>query len=220
MRDLGLLATRLIEDFPEYYDMFSQREFAFDGRAPANTRNRNPLLGLGIGADGLKTGHTQEAGYGLVGSAQQGERRIVFVLSGLSGTSQRADEAEAVVNWAFRQFSTRSYGKSGDVVTRATVWDGSSADVGLALSQDLTTLVPILGDGQVKFNVEYLNPIPAPIKQGDSLGHLVVTIPDLEETRIPLIAAESVPRGGFFRRVLTAGQSFVSQMNAQPENSQ
>jgi D-alanyl-D-alanine carboxypeptidase (penicillin-binding protein 5/6) len=220
MRDLGLLATRLIEDFPEYYDMFSQREFAFDGRASANTRNRNPLLGLGIGADGLKTGHTQEAGYGLVGSAQQGERRIVFVLSGLSGTSQRADEAEAVVNWAFRQFSTRSYGKSGDVVTRATVWDGSRADVGLALSQDLTTLVPVLGDGQVKFNVEYLNPIPAPIKQGDSLGHLVVTIPDLEETRIPLIAAESVPRGGFFRRVLTAGQSFVSQMNAQPENSQ
>jgi D-alanyl-D-alanine carboxypeptidase (penicillin-binding protein 5/6) len=69
--------------------------------------------------------------------------------------------------------------------------------VGLALSQDLTTLVPVLGDGQVKFNVEYLNPIPAPIKQGDSLGHLVVTIPDLEETRIPLIAAESVPRGGF-----------------------
>ena len=220
MRDLGLLATRLIEDFPEYYDMFSQREFAFDGRAPANTRNRNPLLGLGIGADGLKTGHTQEAGYGLVGSAQQGERRIVFVLSGLSGASQRADEAEAVVNWAFRQFSTRSYGKSGDVVTRATVWDGSSADVGLALSQDLTTLVPVLGDGQVKFNVEYLNPIPAPIKQGDSLGHLVVKIPDLEETRIPLIAAESVPRGGFFRHVLTAGQSFVSQMNAQPENSQ
>ena len=88
-------------------------------------------MGLGIGADGLKTGHTQEAGYGLVGSAQQGERRIVFVLSGLSSTNQRADEAEAIVNWAFRQFTTRSFGKSGDVVTRATVWDGSNADVGL-----------------------------------------------------------------------------------------
>jgi D-alanyl-D-alanine carboxypeptidase (penicillin-binding protein 5/6) len=218
MRDLGLLATRLIEDFPEYYDMFSQREFKFDGRAPANTRNRNPLLGLGIGADGLKTGHTQEAGYGLVGSAQQGERRIVFVLSGLSSTNQRADEAEAVVNWAFRQFSTRSFGKSGDVIARATVWDGSSADVGLALSQDLTTLVPVLGDGEVKFDVEFLSPIPAPIAKGDTLGHLVVTIPELEETRIPLIAAESVPRGGFFRRVLTAGQSLLSQVNAHPES--
>ena len=218
MRDLGLLATRLIEDFPEYYDMFSQREFKFDGRAPANTRNRNPLLGLGIGADGLKTGHTQEAGYGLVGSAQQGERRIVFVLSGLSSTNQRADEAEAVVNWAFRQFSTRSFGKSGDVISRATVWDGSSADVGLALSQDLTTLVPVLGDGEVKFDVEFLSPIPAPIAKGDNLGHLVVTIPELEDTRISLIAAESVPRGGFFRRVLTAGQSLLSQVNAQPES--
>jgi D-alanyl-D-alanine carboxypeptidase (penicillin-binding protein 5/6) len=217
MRDLGLLATRLIEDFPEYYDMFSQREFKFDGRAPANKRNRNPLLGLGIGADGLKTGHTQEAGYGLVGSAQQGERRIVFVLSGLSSTNQRADEAEAIVNWAFRQFTTRSFGKSGDVVTRATVWNGSNADVGLALSKGLTTLVPVLGDAQVRFDVEYLNPIPAPISKGDSLGHLVVTIPDLEDTRIPLVAAENVPRGGFFRRVLTAGQSLVSQVKSQSE---
>lgn len=218
MRDLGLLATLLIEDFSEYYDMFSQREFKFDGRAPANTRNRNPLLGLDIGADGLKTGHTQEAGYGLVGSAQQGERRIVFVLSGLSSTNQRADEAEAVVNWAFRQFSTRNFGKSGDVIARATVWDGSSADVGLALSQDLTTLVPVLGDGEVKFDVEYLNPIPAPIAKGDNLGHLVVTTQELEDTRIPLIAAESVARGGFFRRVLTAGQSLLSQVNTQPES--
>lgn len=218
MRDLGLLATRLINDFPEFYDMFAEREFKFDDRAPANTRNRNPLLGLDIGADGLKTGHTQEAGYGLVGSAQQGERRIVFVLSGLSSTNQRADEAEAIVNWAFRQFSTRSYGKTGDVVTRATVWDGSSADVGLALSHDLTTLVPVLGDAHVKFDAEYLNPIPAPINKGDSLGHLVVTIPKLEVTRIPLIAAESVPRGGFIRRVLTAGQSLLLQMNSKSES--
>ena len=218
MRDLGLLATRLITDFPEYYDMFAEREFKFDGRAPANIRNRNPLLGLDIGADGLKTGYTQEAGYGLVGSAQQGDRRIVFVLSGLSSTNQRADEAEAIVNWAFRQFSTRTYGKAGDVVSRATVWDGSSADVGLALSQDLTTLVPVLGNADVKFEIEYLNPIPAPINKGEHLGHLVVTVPELEGTQIPLIAAENVPRGGFFRRVLTAGQSLLSQMNSKPES--
>ena len=218
MRDLGLLATRLITDFPEYYDMFAEREFKFDGRAPANTRNRNPLLGLDIGADGLKTGHTQEAGYGLVGSAQQGDRRIVFVLSGLSSTNQRADEAEAIVNWAFRQFSTRTYGKAGDVVSRATVWDGSSADVGLALSQDLTTLVPVLGNANVKFDIEYLDPIPAPINKSDHLGYLVVMIPELEGTQIPLIAAESVPRGGFFRRVMTVGQSVLSQMNPKPES--
>lgn len=217
MRDLGLLTTRLIEDFPEFYDMFSQTEFEFDGRAPANTRNRNPLLGLGIGADGLKTGHTQEAGYGLVGSAQQGERRIIFVLSGLSSVSQRADEAEAVVNWAFRQFAARNFGKAGDIVTQAKVWDGSSANVGMALSKDLTTLVPVLGTGEVEFEVEYLNPIPAPITKGAVIGNLVVKTPELEDTRVPLVAAEGVARGGFFRRVLTAGQSLLLQANAANE---
>ncbi len=108
LRDLGLLATRLIEDYPQYYPMFSQREFLFDGRAPQNKTNRNPLLGLGIGADGLKTGHTEEAGYGLVGSAKQGDRRVVFVLSGLESAAARAQESESIVNWAFRQFSQRS----------------------------------------------------------------------------------------------------------------
>ena len=89
MRDLALLATRLIEDFPNFYPLFSEETFAFDGRAPTNNSNRNPLLGLGVGADGLKTGHTSEAGYGLVGSAKQGDRRIVFVLSGLPSQAAR-----------------------------------------------------------------------------------------------------------------------------------
>ncbi|MFZ9074053.1 MAG: D-alanyl-D-alanine carboxypeptidase family protein, partial [Paracoccaceae bacterium] len=121
-RDLALLAKHLIVDFPEFYPMFAEKEFAFDGRAPANSRNRNPLLGLGIGADGLKTGHTNEAGYGLTGSAVQGDRRIVFVISGLASTEERAQEAEAIVNWAFRQFSMKSFGKKGTVVAEAPVW--------------------------------------------------------------------------------------------------
>lgn len=94
VHDLAILAQRLITDFPELYGMFSETDFAFDGRAPANTRNRNPILGLGIGADGLKTGHTNEAGYGLVGSAKQGDRRVIFVISGLDSTRARAEEAE------------------------------------------------------------------------------------------------------------------------------
>lgn len=95
MQDLGILAERLINEFPDYYGYFAQKEFAFDNRAPANTTNRNPLLGLGIGADGLKTGHTSEAGYGLVGSAAQGDRRIVFVITGLdSERARREDRAD------------------------------------------------------------------------------------------------------------------------------
>ena len=94
-RDLGILAERLITEFPQYYTYFALREFEFDGRAPANRFNRNPLLGLGIGADGLKTGHTEEAGYGLVGSAMQGDRRVTFVISGLDSAEARAREASA-----------------------------------------------------------------------------------------------------------------------------
>ena len=104
MEDLGLLASRLIREFPEYYGYFAMPTFEFDGRVPSNHRNRNPLLNLGIGADGLKTGHTSEAGYGLVGSAVQGNRRIVFVITGLDSEAARAEEAERVVAWAFRQF--------------------------------------------------------------------------------------------------------------------
>src|SRR6056297_3366680 len=108
MRDLGLLSRHIIEDFPEFYEMFAEREYRFDGRAPSNIYNRNPLLGLGIGADGLKTGHTQAAGYGLVGSAVQGERRVIFAVTGLDSAAQRARESEAIVNWAFRQFARKT----------------------------------------------------------------------------------------------------------------
>ncbi|MBL3567661.1 D-alanyl-D-alanine carboxypeptidase, partial [Rhodovulum sulfidophilum] len=102
MHDLGILAMRLIDEFPEYYGFFGEQEYDYDGRAPQNRFNRNPLLKLGIGADGLKTGHTQEAGYGLVGSALQNGRRVTFVVSGLDSAEQRAEEGERIINWAFR----------------------------------------------------------------------------------------------------------------------
>ncbi len=113
MHDLGVIAVRLIEEFPQYYGYFSLTEFAYDGRSPDNHNNRNPLLALGIGADGLKTGHTSEAGYGLVGSTVQGGRRLVFVISGLSSEAERAEESERIVNWAFRQFVQKTVVKAG-----------------------------------------------------------------------------------------------------------
>jgi len=125
MRDLTLLATRIIEDFPEFYPIFAEKQFAFDGRAPSNVNNRNPLLRLNIGADGLKTGHTAEAGYGLVGSAKQGERRVVFAMTGLDSERARAEESESIVNWAFRQFAERTLVKKGTAVTQLSVVKGS-----------------------------------------------------------------------------------------------
>ena len=217
MRDLALLTKRLILDFPEFYPLFSQKEFLFDGRAPANRLNRNPLLGLGIGADGLKTGHTQEAGYGLVGSAKQADRRLIFVFSGLSTAADRAYEAEAIVKWAFRQFSMKSFGKKDTNIATAPVWNGAVSKVGLALSKDLHVLVPTLSEKSLNFIVEYESPIPAPIKAGQKIGNLIFTTGNMDAVKIPLVALKEVPVGGPFKRVITAVKVLLSKIISAPE---
>lgn len=199
--DLGILALRLIEDFPELYKNFALKEFAFDNRAPSNRFNRNPLLGLGIGADGLKTGHTQEAGYGLVGSAVQDGRRIIFVITGLPSTTARAEEAERIVNWAFRQFTMQTLVPAGDIVVEAPVWLGTRPRVGLTTAQGANVLVPAGAQDQITIEAVYDSPLPAPIAKGDRLGQLVVTIPGTKPSVTPLIAAEDVPEAGFAGRV-------------------
>jgi len=219
MRDLATLADRLITDFTEFYPMFSEREFKFDGRAPANTRNRNPLLGLDIGADGLKTGHTQEAGYGLVGSALQDGRRVIFVLSGLDTMQQRADESEAVVNWAFRQFAVKTYGSAGDVIAQAPVWNGASKTVGLRLTQDASALVPILSENGVTFSVEYDGPLAAPLEQGREVAQLIITVDGLAPRSIPLVADQTVEMGGVITRLTTAAKSLIQTLGTGPEGA-
>lgn len=205
VHDLAVLADRLITDFPEYYPLFSEEVFEFDGRAPSNARNRNPLLKLSIGADGLKTGHTQEAGYGLVGSAKQGDRRVIFVLSGLDSTGQRAEEAEAVVNWSFRNFVERTVANAETPIAEAKLWMGEKKTVGLVPDGDLTVLFPVLGTQNVKAEVVYQGPINAPVKKGQQLAELVIKPEGLPEIRRPLVAAEDVAIGGFVVRMLTVG---------------
>ena len=219
VRDLGLLAERLITDFPEYYPMFAEQTYEFDGRAPANTRNRNPLLGLGIGADGLKTGHTEEAGYGLVGSAKQDDRRIIFVLSGLGSLEDRAQEAETIVNWAFRQFLVKNFGTSGTEVGRATVWNGKSRNVSLLLEGDLNVMLPVLSSSYPSFSIEYVGPIIAPIEKGDRIAELVIKSQDLPETRQALVAGKNVSTGGFFVQIRTAGEYLFNLIFAKSEES-
>lgn len=219
MRDLALLARHLIEDFPDFYPMFAEEEFAFDGRAPQNTRNRNPLLGLGIGADGLKTGHTQEAGYGLVGSAKQGDRRIVFVLSGLPSVQNRAEESQAIVNWAFRQFAERRLAQGGELIAEADVWMGAEPKVGLVPATDLTALVPVLGGDEIEAEVVYTGPIRAPIEKGQQLAELILAPEGLPETRIPLVADRAIERGGFVSRITTASSVLLRKLNEGPEGA-
>lgn len=212
MKDLAILADRLIKDFPTYYPLFSETSFAFDGRAPANTQNRNPLLGLGIGADGLKTGHTREAGYGLVGSAQNGERRVIFVISGLQSERARAEEAEKIVNWAFRQFAKHEVTKAGTQIAQAQVWMGQSTTVGLTTVEDLSVLVPVLGGDALQTEVVYEGPIEAPIAAGDPVAELVLKRDGFPDTRLPLVAMDDVTRGGFMPRLRTAMQVLRAQV--------
>jgi D-alanyl-D-alanine carboxypeptidase (penicillin-binding protein 5/6) len=207
MADLGILANRLITDFPTYYSLFSETAFLFDGRAPANSQNRNTLLNLGIGADGLKTGHTSEAGYGLVGSAKQGERRVIFVITGLNSSNERAEEAERIVNWAFRQFAQKDVARAGTKLAEATVWMGDAPTVGLTLAEDLSMLVPTLGSNNgLDAEIVYSGPIAAPITAGQKIGELVITLDGLPEARLPLVADSDVARGGFAIRLRTAAQ--------------
>ena len=206
MHDLGVIARRLIEEFPEEYAIFKETEFNFANRAEANRFNRNPLLKLNIGADGLKTGHTTEAGYGLVGSAVQGNRRVIFVITGLESDTARAEEAERIVNWAFRQFVLKTVAKAGLRVAEAPVWMGRDSTVGLVPAKDVVLLVPASVQDGISAEVSFTGPLAAPLIGGQPVAELIIHIPDLPDARIPLVAEAAVNRAGFAGRLTTAAQ--------------
>ena len=212
MRDLGLLATHLIREFPEYYGYFSQARFEFDGRAPQNSNNRNPLLGLGIGADGLKTGHTSEAGYGLVGSAVQGTRRIVFVITGLGTEAARAEESERMVNWAFRQFQEKELVTKGQEIANADVWLGAQASVPLIAAEDVTLLIPSLQQGEIVAEASFTQPLEAPVAAGVEAGKLLIKRIGLPDHEISLVTAQPVEKAGFRPRLELAARLLIEDL--------
>jgi len=212
MRDLGTLANRLITDYPTFYPLFAETRFEFDGRAPANSNNRNPLLRLGIGADGLKTGHTQEAGYGLVGSAKQGDRRVIFVITGLQSQEARAEEAQRIVNWAFNQFAHSNVVRAGTKIADAEVWMGEVEKVGLTVPEDVSMLVPVINAGKIDAELVYSGPLAAPITEGQTVGELVISLTDLPEMRVPLVAQSAVAEGGFETRLRVAADVVMGKI--------
>lgn len=215
MHDLGLLARRLIEEFPEEYAIFKETEFNFANRAEANRFNRNPLLKLNIGADGLKTGHTSEAGYGLVGSTLQGNRRVIFVITGLDSDTARAEEAERIVNWAYRQFVLKTVAKAGVRVAEAPVWLGGESSVGLVPAKDVALLVPALVQEGISAEVSYTGPLSAPLTAGQPVAELIIHVPDLPDARIPLVTEAAVTRAGFVGRLTTAAQVLYARFAAE-----
>ena len=200
-RDLATLAAALIRDFPEYYSYFGETEFAFDGRTPANTRNRNPLLRLGIGADGLKTGYTDEAGYGLVGSAARNGRRVIVMINGLDSAIDRAREGEMLINWAFRQFVEKKILDAGQRFGSAEVWLGEEPSVELETAEDLVHLLPAAAANRLSAEISLIEPIAAPVKKGQRLGTLRIDIPEMESVEVPLLASKSVAPAGTVARL-------------------
>ena len=215
MHDLGVIARRLIEEFPEEYTIFKETEFNYANRAEANRFNRNPLLKLNIGADGLKTGHTREAGYGLVGSAVQGNRRVIFVITGLESDTARAEEAERIVNWAFRQFVLKTVAKAGLRVAEAPVWMGRDSTVGLVPAKDVVLLVPASVQDGISAEVSFTGPLAAPLIAGQPVAELIVHVPDLPDARIPLVTEAAVNRAGFVGRLTTAARVLYQRFLAE-----
>ena len=214
-RDLATLALRTMQDFPEYYPIYAEKEFRFHTIAAnykevdINQGNRNPLLYKDLGADGLKTGHTHEAGYSLLGSAKRGDRRIVLVLSGLSSMKSRASESERLIDWAFREFNNYQLFAKGDKVDDAEVWLGSEAKVPLTVENNLVVTIPRKARRDMKVTVSYDKPVPAPIKKGQPIGKVVVTVPDMPPAETTLVAGADVARMGAIGRIAMAAAHLI-----------
>ena len=197
-RDLSTLAKRIIIDFPEFYPFYSIRNFTYNGITQGN---RNPLLYKDIGADGLKTGHTEIAGYGLTASAKRDGRRLVLVVNGLGSIKQRGEETERLLDWGFREFSNYLLFDAGQTVGDAETWLGSSETVPLVAGKRLLATLPRTARDGMVVKVVYNGPIAAPINRGDEIAKLLVDVPGQPTQELPLLAGTDVEKLGFFGKI-------------------
>ncbi|MBV8977485.1 MAG: D-alanyl-D-alanine carboxypeptidase [Alphaproteobacteria bacterium] len=220
--DLAKLARHLIRDYPQYYRYFSEPEFTWHN---IHQSNRDTVLAKIPGADGLKTGHTDAAGYGITTSAKQGDHRLILVLNGLRypdldksssarqdwvAGQRRGDEAARILGLAFREFRRYELFKPGDVVGQAEVWGGEQASVPLTVQQPAALTLQVDSRGAMKVTVAYDAPVKAPIAQGQRIGTLRVTAPDFPGLDLPLVAAKPVAQTGFFGRIWLGAEALMS----------
>ena len=208
-RDLAVIAERTITDFPDLYKRFYADEKFTHGKtlgagADITQANRNPLLGRVAGADGLKTGHTDEAGYGFTGSAARDGRRLVMVIGGLSSFNERIAQSVAFMEWGFRAWDAVPIGGGGQPMATAKVWGGGADSVPLVVAAGQRMSVPRAARAEVKARVSYLSPLRAPLAKGQRVGDLIVSAPGVPDTRVPLLAGADVEAAGFFGRVTSS----------------
>ncbi len=200
-RELGMLARHIIRTYPDFYQLFGQADYTWN---KIRQQNRNPLLGAMAGADGLKTGFTKEAGYGLVGSAVQNGLRLIVVVNGVATAKERADEAKKLLEWGFRNFEQRMLFAEGQTIGAAKVFGGASSRVDLVADGVVRVMLPKTGADKLIARIVYNGPVPAPVTEGTRIGNLKVWRNDNLILTMPLKATENVGKGNMSQRAFDA----------------
>jgi D-alanyl-D-alanine carboxypeptidase (penicillin-binding protein 5/6) len=207
VRDLARLASHIIREFPEYYAIYGELDFEFNNIRQAN---RNPLLQAGIeGVDGVKTGHTSEAGYGLVASAIRGDRRLVLVVAGLDSIRQRRAEAERLLEHGFRDFIEYRVFEAGAAVAEANVWLGAASTLPLVPAEPVAVTLTRETRRDLAVKLRYKDWVPAPVARGDRLGEVVIELPGRDPIEVPLVAGADVEEAGMLGRLTGLVQHLV-----------
>jgi len=200
-RDLAILARYLIKTYPEYYHIFSEKSFTWN---KIKQSNRNSLLDIGVGVDGMKTGHSEESGYGEVLSSTDGGRRLIAVINGLKTMAERTEEGRRILNWGARAFEQVSAFPKGKIVGYANVYGGETSSVGLVGDGDINLFIPKGKDNCPQASISYTGPLQPPVQQGDKVAELQVTCSGQMVETVPLFAADTVVEGGFMDRAMAA----------------
>jgi len=205
-RELAMLAQHIILEYPDLYTIFGEREYTWN---KIRQFNRNPLLTMSIGADGLKTGFTQEAGYGLVGSAVQNGLRLIVVVNGAKNAKERGDDAKKLLEWGFRSFEQRVLFAAGTTVGSAKVYGGADSKVGLIADRQVRVMMPKAGSDRLIARIVYTGPVPAPVKKGQEIGAIKVWRGDSLILTQPLQATDDVGKGTLTQRAFDAVTEMV-----------
>lgn len=206
VRELAKLAQHIMRTYPDFYPIYGEKEFTWN---KIRQQNRNPLLALNIGADGMKTGYTAEGGFGLVGSALQNGLRLIAVVNGLKTAKDRADEAKKLLDWGFSGFEQRPLFAAGEILGQARVFAGTQTSVDLIGPRAISMLIPRNSNDRISAKIVYTGPVPAPVQEGQKIGTLRVYRGANVALEVPLQAAESVERGNLSRRAFDAASELI-----------
>jgi D-alanyl-D-alanine carboxypeptidase (penicillin-binding protein 5/6) len=206
VRELAKLARHIISTYPEYFPIYSEKEFTWN---KIRQQNRNPLLAMGIGADGMKTGYTSEGGYGLVGTAVQADMRLIVVVNGLKTAPERATEARRLLEWGFKGFESRPLFAQGQTIGAAKVFGGSQSSVSLVAPGAVNLLIPRGSGERIIARIAYRGPVRAPVEKGQAVGVLKVWRGDRVALEVPLAAGEDVTVGNLGQRAVDAASELV-----------